>query len=172
MKKGLWIIGLLAVIAIAATSTYSVFAQSVDNGEALPANGFHGRGRGSSMGGQILQPYMEAALSEALGISLEDFQAAKAEGLRAFDIALEQGISENEFTALLAEARKSALAEAVADGVITQELADAMQAHFDQMGTRQFGSGTGICDGTGAGQMGQNSGGGRGGGHNWGNRQP
>jgi cytidylate kinase len=87
----------------------------------------HGRG-----GDGQLRAYMEAALAEAFGLSADEFQAAQQAGKNLRDIAKEQGLTVAEFQAKVDQARQSALEQAVADGVITQEQADQMKSLKEQ----------------------------------------
>lgn len=149
MKKHLVIIVMLAVLLVAAAGAGTAYAQSVTEPgtQAGLGDGIYGRGQGGRMGGLILRPYMQAAVAEGLGISVEDLEAAHADGTTGWEIAQEQGLTEAEFIKVMEDARTQALAAAVADGAISQELADAMQARFDQMGANYFSGGA--CDGSG-----------------------
>jgi hypothetical protein len=65
-------------------------------------------------------------LAEALGISVSEFQAAQDEGQRIPDLLDELGISQDDFQTAVDAAHDAALAQAVSDGVITQEQADQL----------------------------------------------
>jgi len=165
MKKFVVIFGILAVLAASAIGAGAVYAQSAVQSDTCPmaGSGYQGQGRGNRAGGQILRPYMEVAVAGGLGISLEELQAAHNEGKTAWDVAQEKGFSESEFQEMFLNARSQALTAAAAEGVITQEQADSMLAHFEQMAAN--GMAPGNCDGTGAGKMQHGSRmGGRGGG--------
>lgn len=147
MKKTLILLVAVGVMALTFGAVHNAYAQEA----TPPAPPFGGHGPGGRFGGQEgpLHDVMEAAIADALGISVEDLQAARAEGKTAWDIAQEQGLSQEAFAALMSDARKAALEQAVADGLITQEQADAIQAHWDQMAAQGFGPGQGNCDGNG-----------------------
>ncbi len=92
---------------------------------------------------------MSASMAKALGLTPEQLEARHDAGETHWQIAESQGFSEEDFQTLMVTARDEALALAVADGQITQELADEMLSH---MGDGSIGSG--YCHGDGAG-MGQ-----------------
>ena len=94
-----------------------------------------GYGPAAMMGGQAgwMQDYIFPAMADAFGLTVEELQASFDAGQTPWDIAQEQGLTEEEFGALMTQVHTSALAQAVADGVITQEQADAMLAHMTQM---------------------------------------
>ena len=69
----------------------------------------------------------QALLTEALGISVEDLQAARDEGKTLTDLLAENDLDAATVRDNLKAAHEKALAQAVEDGVITQEQADEMQ---------------------------------------------
>lgn len=155
MSKYLKLAGVVAMVAvIALTSVVAVSAQAATPPQgAGPWNntgGYAGRGRGP--GGQGLgimavdEAVMHAKIAEALGISVEEFEAALAEGKTLYVLAQELGVDFAEVRAAMDAAHAEALAQAVADGTITQEQADWILSHRAQMG--QWGA-------SGAGPMGR-----------------
>ena len=117
------------------------FAQS---GDADPGE-FGRGGHGLNGGGEgILHEVMVDSLASALGITPEELESRHEAGETAYDIAISQGLSADEATALIAEARADALAQAVSDGLITQDQADWMLERQGSMGARG-----GDCDGSG-----------------------
>lgn len=90
-----------------------------------------------------VQSYLdrEALMASALGISIEELQAALAEGKTYRDLVSELELELATVREKLQAAVEAALAQAVKDGVITQEQADAMQDNagrgFD-LGPRGF----------------------------------
>ncbi len=182
MKKGLLFVGILAVAIAALGLAGFAYAQAPT---PQPPTGFGPGmmgGRGGMMGGGggmmggygsqstgsygPLHTYMIAAMAEAFGMTPEELQSLHDEGKTGWDIAQEQGLTQEEFIALMTEARTQAVQQAVADGVITQEQADWMLSRMQNMGG--YGAGTGTCPGMGGGFGGGR--GGRGGGR-W-NNQP
>jgi len=67
-----------------------------------------------------------ALVAEALGIGIDELEAAQEGGKSFRDLLDEMGIDRETFQANLEAAREKAIAQAVADGVITQEQADAL----------------------------------------------
>lgn len=86
-----------------------------------------------------IHEYMIESLADALGIDSTELETRHDAGETLWDIAQEQGISQEDFYALVQSARSEALDQAVADGVITQEQADWMLDHM--AGTGGFGPG-------------------------------
>ncbi len=97
-----------------------------------------------------LHEYMLAAMAEALGLPVSDLETRLASGETFTQIALAQGIAAEDIPALMQTARSQAVAAALAEGVITQEQADWMQAHA--FGRGSHGQGMGPGRGLGAGQ--------------------
>lgn len=86
-----------------------------------PRFGFTGRGDG------VLGEYMEAALADALGLSVEEFQALKAEeGFNLADYAVDEDMTVEEMQVMMQDVYTSAINAALADETITQEQADQM----------------------------------------------
>jgi hypothetical protein len=103
-------------------------------------HGWGGRGGGmmtgaGMMGGQYgpMHGNMVAAVSERLGISAEDLNAALADGKTMWQVAEEQGFTAAEITNLMQEAHTVALEQAVASGILTAEQAEWMNGHMLQM---------------------------------------
>jgi formaldehyde-activating enzyme involved in methanogenesis len=86
---------------------------------------------------RALQSYLnrDALLAKALGMTVEDLQAAYKEGKTLTDLLSEKGLDAATVRDKVQEAYTEALAQAVKDGVITQEQADEMK---NDMG-RSFG---------------------------------
>jgi len=115
-------------------------------------------GRNAQDGSGLLHTYMVDAFAQALGTTSEDLQAQLDAGETMWTVDQAQGLSVEEFTTLMVTARTSALNQAVADGVLTQEQADWM---IQRMQQRQGGGfGPGNCpmgDGYGPAATGQSS---------------
>jgi len=71
-----------------------------------------------------LKPYYQEAVAATLGISVDELEAYKDSGKRPAAILEELGLTPEELRTALQDAHETALAEAVADGVITQAQAD------------------------------------------------
>jgi hypothetical protein len=74
----------------------------------------------------IFQKYMEPALAEALGVSLDELKSMKEEGLNLKDYAEEQGLTDEELHDMMVEVYTNAINAALKDGAITQEQADRL----------------------------------------------
>jgi hypothetical protein len=88
-----------------------------------------GFSRGVQVGRQMMinHEYMEAAIAEALDISVEEFQELRTEeGFNLKTYADEQGLTDEEFNALHIEILTNAVNAALEDGAITQEQADGI----------------------------------------------
>ena len=69
----------------------------------------------------------EALLAEALDMTVEELETARAEGQTLTDLLEAQGLEAATVRDHLEEAHEAALEQAVADGILTQEEADEMQ---------------------------------------------
>jgi hypothetical protein len=107
-------------------------------------------GRGGMMGGLYgpgpgwMADYhdeMEAAIAEGLGLTEEEFETRLANGETPWQIAQDQGISTEDFRTIMQDARASVIAQAVEDGVITQEQADRMLDRMEHGGFPWWGPG-------------------------------
>jgi len=182
MKKIL-IIGVLAAVLLAGLGFAGV-AYAQTQTPPVPQDGTYpgmmgGRGGRGMMGGGgmmgaqgaaqdgtygPLHDLMQAAMAQAFGVTVEEIQAAHDGGKTLWDLAQEKGLTQEQFVEKMQQARSQALAQAVADGLLTQEQADWMLTRMSRMG----GAGTGSCMGGTQGAQGMR--GGRGGGR-W-NNQP
>lgn len=77
---------------------------------------------------EALMAYIDrdALMAEALGMTVEELQAALDAGTSLPDLLAEQGLDAATFHENMTAANEAALAQAVEDGVITQEQADEM----------------------------------------------
>jgi len=98
---------------------------------------------------QALKDYIdpEALQAEALGMTVEELQAAREEGKSMADLLEEQGLTAAEVRTALQAAYEDAIQQAVSDGVITQEQADLILSNGFGMrglpGLEPFGRGGG-----------------------------
>ena len=135
MKKTLWIV-LLVILALGALSVGVVAAQ----GGQPPYDQL-----GVTDGVGPIHDYMEQAMAEAVGLTVEEFKARHDAGKTFYQIALAEGFTAEEIPALMQEARAKGLDAAAAAGVITQEQAEWMNS-------RGFGGGMGGYGGYGTGE--------------------
>jgi hypothetical protein len=131
MKKTLLIVGLV-VLALGALGVGVAFAQ----GPQPPAGG-------SGYGYGWMHDYVEQALAAKLDLTEQQVEEALAAGTPMYQIALDNGIKQEDLANFMNEVHKDAFAKAVADGVITQEQADWMLQRMQNM--YQNGYGFGNC---------------------------
>ncbi len=116
-----------------------------------------GNGSGAGLGVRAVdEADMHAAIAEALGMSLEDLEAALAAGKSPFTLALELGVDFADVRAAMDSLHAEALAQAAAEGLITQNGGNRMQGRGTggDNGAGRAGSGVGRMAG-GTGNMGQ-----------------
>jgi hypothetical protein len=170
MNKTLLSIVIVAVVAIALGTAGFVYAQAPTPQTPVPGSGYgpgmmNGQSnRGGMMGGQgarggmmnqnaagtqdgLLHDEMIAVYAEKLGISVEDLNARLTKGETMSQIASSKGLTADQFTTLMADARSQAIDQAVKDGTLTQAQADWMK----QRGAGMMAGGRGMR-GTGQGR--------------------
>jgi hypothetical protein len=133
MKKSWGVTGgvLLAVVIGAAVVgvgyyTASALAGRQDRSWARPAlqpQQLYARG-GRMAGAGLMHEVMEQALADGLGISEDELEDRLQAGETLLEVAEAEGA---DFEALITQAREQAWAEAVAQGLLTQEQADWMR---------------------------------------------
>lgn len=127
MKKTI-LVAALVVVALAALGVGAVFAQ----GTQPPVR--YGMG--------WMHDYVEQALAAKLGLTEEQVEDQLAAGKTVYDIALDNGVKQEDVATFLTEVHTEAFAKAVEDGVLTQQQADWMLQHMQNRG---FGYGAGNC---------------------------
>jgi|SRR3990172_304914 len=91
-----------------------------------------------------MHTYMVDSFAAALGLTPEELQTRIDAGESMWQVAQSQGLSDEEISALMLEARGEALQKAVAAGALTQEQANWMITHMQQSGMSP-----GFCHGAG-----------------------
>ncbi len=78
----------------------------------------------------LAQPYLDPAklVAQALGLTPEALQQACTDGKTLADLLEQQGLTRQAFARALKQAAEEALQQAVDDGVLTQEQAEALKA--------------------------------------------
>jgi hypothetical protein len=158
MKKYLLGIVVVAMLAVVFATTGSAFAQSTTPQSPVPGSGYGngmGGGRGAR-GGMMaagtqdgpLHDAMIAVYAEKLGIPAADLEARIAKGETMAAIASSKGLTAEQFSALMLDARSQAIDQAVKAGTLTQEQADWMKTRGAGMG-----GGRGRMGGNGGGQF-------------------
>jgi hypothetical protein len=166
MNKYVKIFGIVAVIGgVALAGAAAAFAQSATP-TSTPApfgpGGMMGGYGGGMMGGYsgLMSEYrdlMHAPIAEALGMTLDEFNAALAEGQTPYTLAQEKGVDTAKLQTAMQTGMADALKQAVKDGKLTQAQADQMLARHAQMQAwhAQSGNGRGMMGGGyGGGMMG------------------
>lgn len=181
MKKLLIIASIALVAVIAFGVTGFAFAQSqTPQAPTSPTNPPAGQGgwtnsgtrpgmggRGGRFGGMgaiaaqsadgygLMHDEMIAAFAQALSMTPEELQARLDAGDTMWTIAQEKGLSADQFTQLMQQARSAAFQQAVADGTLTQAQADWMQQRMNRNYPDGYGPGSANCDGSGIRQGGR-----------------
>lgn len=100
--------------------------------------------RGAGVGGQFQPGWMHDVMLDtfaaALGLDRATLEERLANGETMYQIATAEGLSQDEFFALMTQARQTAIAQAVEDGTLTQAQADWMLSHMAG-GMRGYGRG-------------------------------
>lgn len=155
MKKRMMILAVLSIAVLSLGIAGTAFADEGDLGTpGFMGHGHRGPGTGEPFEKNIqmdgaLEEYLHTYLADALGIDVETLEDGNFEA-----IALELGYELTEIREIVKQAHADALAQALVDGVITQET-------YDWLSTRGFimladGMGTGMNDGFGRGMNGGN----------------
>lgn len=135
MKKTLIIVALI-VLALGALGVGVVFAE----GGQLPLMGMMPMmGQG---GYGWMHDYMEQALAAQLGLTEEQVEDQLAAGTPMYQIALDNGIQQEDLASFMNDVHKEAFGKAVQDGVITQERADWMLERMQNMYQNETGPGS------------------------------
>jgi hypothetical protein len=141
MKKTMLIAGVV-LAALVVFGVGVVFAQGstpyAGNGPMTLAPG---ASAGVQNGGGWMHDYVEQALAAKLGLTEAQVEEQLAAGKPMYQIALDNGIKQEDLTDFLNGVHQDAFAAAVKDGVITQQQADWMLQRMQNRG----GYGTGNC---------------------------
>ena len=132
MKKTILTAGLV-VIVLTVLGVSVAFAQG-------PAP-YAGNGPMMQNGGGWMHNYVEQALAAKLGLTEEQVEDQLDAGKPMYQIALDNGITQETLTDFMNEVHKDAFAAAVKDGVVTQEQTDFLLQRMQNRG----GYGTGNC---------------------------
>lgn len=158
-NKMLIVIGglLAALLVVGVIGATSVYAQ----GPTTPGFGMMGNGRGPGGGGRGLSDAALEAAAKALGMTADEVKSAIQGGQTLQDLATEKGIAIEDVQTAIQAVRvtemREQIAQAVADGTMTQEKADWLLEGLDKGfmgGGNGFGRG-----GFGGGMRGQGFGG-------------
>ena len=160
MKIGL-IIGSVVLVAVVALGLvgFAYAQRPAPFGPNTPMGGGYGMMSGyghmggyGMMGGYgPMHEYMLEAFAEASGLSVEEIESRLESGESMWEIAQAQGLSDDQVYELMEQAHETSLDAAVSEGVISQEQAEWMDEHMDQMHSNEFGYGG--CHGNEAGSF-------------------
>jgi hypothetical protein len=166
MKKTLLIVAVLSITVLTLGLAGYAYAQD-QTPENLYNHGMmgdyaengpgYGRGMMGGYGGHGMMGWnseegpmhdaMVAAVAEALGLTPEEIEARHDAGETIWKIAESEGLSAKEIQDLMLSTHDGALEDAVANGWLTQEQAEWMDIHMEEMW--DGGSHCGSEDGTG-----------------------
>ena len=141
MNKFRKIMVTVVAMALLVMGGTAVFAQQEDNGSVIsvqqtddgqqgdfapPDTGNQQQGRPNGQGnGRFLdREAARAVIADALGITVEELETAHEDGIKLPELAESLGVEMEVVEAAIEAARAEAIAQAVADGTITQEEAD------------------------------------------------
>lgn len=109
------------------------------------ALGVVGVGAALAQGGQppfgSMHEYVEQALAAKLGLTEKQVEDQVAAGKPMYQIALDSGIQQEDLADFMNGVHQDAFAEAVKDGVMTQEQADWMLKRMQNMYQNGYGAG-------------------------------
>jgi hypothetical protein len=88
-----------------------------------------------------MHDYIEQALAAKLGLTEQQVEDQLAAGKPMYQIALDNGIKQEELANFMNEVHKDAFANAVEDGVMTQDQADWMLQRMQNMFQNGYGPG-------------------------------
>lgn len=158
MNKIFRISGIAAVLAaaIAFAGVTAAFAQGPNQPDDVTPRG-RAQVQGNANAGiglmAVDEDAMHAAIADALDISIEEFEAAAAEGKTLFVLAQELGVDFAEVQAAMDAVHQAASQQAVTDGLVTQEQVNWMLSRRGG----QNGQGNGINGGLSGSPMGGRS---------------
>lgn len=132
--KTIWKIG-IAMILITAVLAFTGYAAASAGGTWMRGSGSGNTSDTPMMAGEggVLQEYMADAWAQVLEMSVDDVNTLLDQGLTHFEIALQAGWAEEDLPGLMQAAMAIAVANAQADGVITQEQAQFMLQRMNRM---------------------------------------
>jgi len=163
MKKTILIVSLV-VLALGALGVGVAFAQG-------PVPPYTGGMMGSGNGYGWMHDYVEQALAAKLSLTEEQVEEQLAAGKPMYQIALDNGVKQEDLATFMNEVHKVAFDKAVKDGVVTQEQADWMLQRMQNMYQNGNGTGTGCPMHNGQGGQFSRGGGMMRGGFGWQNQQ-
>ncbi|HSM54596.1 MAG TPA: hypothetical protein VK879_00445 [Candidatus Sulfomarinibacteraceae bacterium] len=152
MKRVLKLAGMLLILALVVglVGASDAFAQETDPDATGAYNYGRGPFRGQGPGLQYRQvdpDVMHEAIAEALGVTVEEFETARAEGQTLYELAQELGIDMDTVWEAMRAVKAEAIEQALADGLITEAQAEWLLSRPGP--GAGMGAGLGPCNGTG-----------------------
>ena len=149
LVAGVLLVGV--ALGVAGVVSAQTTTPTVEDGTGVCPMGNEGRGMMGAQGGTCpvtgeargtgaMHDLMVSAFAGQLGITPEELQAELDAGKTMYQVALDKGLTQEQFVELKQTSRAAALDEAVAQGLLTQEQADLMK----QRGSGMMGNGTGM----------------------------
>ena len=146
-------VSLVGLVALAFGATSIAYAQTESpqpyNNPGYGPGMMGGKGRfGGGMvdgGLGLFHDAMIESFADALGLTASQLETRLESGETMWQVAEAEGISWEEFSVIMQDARSTALDQAVADGTITQEKADFMNSRGQARGNAR---GNGDCMGS------------------------
>ena len=148
MKKTLLVVLTLSVMVISFAAVAPAYA-APDAGKGPGNGGIGGNGSGNAGASStsILSDYMPAVIAEALGLETSNVVARLDAGETCYTIAIAEGYTAEEATALYAEAQAKAVEAAAADGLTVLQTQSRIQSNASTGMQNRLNDG--LCDGTG-----------------------
>jgi hypothetical protein len=135
-----WILAGTSVLALAALAVggmlwaRTAYAQSqTPTAPGYPYGMMGGYGMMGNYGYGPMHTYMVEGLAEALNLKPADLEKRLEAGETPWQIAQSQGLSDDQIQQAMLEAHDKALEAAVKAGFLTQQQADWMDQHMEQM---------------------------------------
>jgi hypothetical protein len=149
---------LVAVVAFAGVTAALAQGPNQPGGFTSPGRNQAQDGSSIGMGSMAVdEATMHAAVAEALHLSIEEFEAAVAEGKTSYILAQELGIDFAAVQAAMDAVHSAALQQAADEGVITQQQADWIASHRGGQNRQGSGMNGGLSNDQ-TGRMGRGSG--------------
>ena len=160
-KKFLLVAAVLGITVLSFSMVGPALAAGPGNGGGSGGSkgGYGGNGNQGTMGTGVpldmsttmqgvLGDLIHENLATSLGIDVDELTLRLDAGETFSNIALSLGFDYASIGFMLVEARTDAVAQAVADGLITQDMADWLKLHGNENPAANYGDG--ICDGSGS----------------------
>ncbi len=152
MKKLMVVAAVVAALALALGTARFAFAESPVRPTAPAGLGVRGGPGGPGLAGQEgpMHDAMIASMAKALNLDAATLEQRLDAGETMWSIAQSQGLSADQFSTAMQQARNDALKQAVADGSISQAQADWMSQRMAYgLTAGNQARANGLCDGTG-----------------------